>query len=146
PLLMLAALWLIAAAVRLARFNVRAAAGGDAHYRGIPSTMAAGILFTAFLTAEKYSGSQQPGQVLPLHTEAVLDWLPLLLLGGALSMLSPLKVPRLGRTRQPLVDGVLLTLVVSGIFLGAIRRMPEFLLACAMVWLLVSLTYHLRHE
>ena len=81
-------MWVVAVALRLARFNVAAAAGASAHYLGTPSTMAAGILLTAFLTAlQKYG--------VAVRMEFRCSWRQ-----GAVSMLSPLKVPRIGKTRH----------------------------------------------
>src|SRR5262249_48227723 len=52
----IACVYVIAAAARLARFNVKAAADGPvAHYTGVPTTMTAGILGALFLACLKYS-------------------------------------------------------------------------------------------
>jgi CDP-diacylglycerol--serine O-phosphatidyltransferase len=141
PLFVLCAVWLIAVALRLARFNV---AGPQDHYRGTPSTMAAGMLLTAFLTVMKYAGSNQRWRVLPLDTRAWIDWVPLLLVAGAAGMLLPLKVPKLGRTRNQLANIILFLMVAAGLAFGLLRLMPEYLFFCGLVWLAVSFRAHFR--
>jgi CDP-diacylglycerol--serine O-phosphatidyltransferase len=127
PLFALGAVWLIAAALRLARFNLAAPA---AEYRGTPSTMAAGMLLTGFLAALKWG--------------VAVDQAPLLMLAGAAGMLSPLRVPKLGRTRHAVTSGILLLLVVSGLVCGVLRIYPDFLFACGLIWLGVSVVHSLR--
>jgi CDP-diacylglycerol---serine O-phosphatidyltransferase len=141
PLFALCAMWLIAVAIRLARFNV---AGPQSHYLGTPSTMAAGMLLTAFLSVLKYAGSDQPWRILPLDTRAWIDYVPLLLIVGAAGMLSPLKVPKLGRTRNKLTTILLLVAVAVGFVFGLLRLMPEYLFAGGLVWIAVSFAYRVK--
>jgi CDP-diacylglycerol---serine O-phosphatidyltransferase len=129
PLSALCALWVIAAALRLARFNLLPAAP---EYRGTPSTMAAGMLLTGFLAALKYA--------------VAVDGVPLFLVVGAAGMLSPLRVPKLGKTRHTATSGILLLLVVSGLVCGVLRIYPEFLFACGVIWLGVSLYKEIRRS
>jgi phosphatidylserine synthase len=144
--------FVVAAALRLARFNVAAAAGRAAHYRGLPSTMTAGLLLALFVLLLKYA---DPALTRPetfdrwrwlgtARLDGALRWLPLGFLGGAAAMLSPLRVPRLGRTRRRATDALLVALVAVGYVLGLLRQLPEYLVAGAAVWLAVSVAYHLR--
>lgn len=142
----------LAAAVRLARFNVRAQSGPAPHYTGTTSTMTAGILLVLFLTCLKYSA---PGLRAPedtdhwrwldgLQLDAVLPWVPLALPLGAVGMLSPLRVPRLGRTRSRYTDVLLFSAVIFGYSAGLVHALPEYLLGGGIFYLFVCLSFHLR--
>jgi CDP-diacylglycerol--serine O-phosphatidyltransferase len=142
----------IATGLRLARFNVAAERGPAAHYTGTPSTMTAGVLLAGFLACLKYS---DPAFVAPealdgwrllggLRLDAALRYLPLTLLVGAYGMLSPLRVPRLGRTRHLVTTILLLSAVLFGYSIGLARRLPEYLCAGGLAYLIVCASYHLR--
>lgn len=147
------ALFTLAAAVRLGRFNVTAHAEGRvAHYTGTTSTMTAGLMLVLFLTCLKYSA---PSLRAPedtdhwrllggLELDAVLPWTPLMLSIGALGMLSPLRVPRLGRTRSRVTDVILVVAVVLGYAAGLVHALPEYLAGGGLFYLFVCFSYHLR--
>lgn len=142
----------LATALRLARFNLASARGRIEHYLGTPSTMTAGIVGVAFLTVLKYSSpswlapeSSDPWRLFDgLGLDGLLPFLPLLLLVGAAGMLSPLRVPKLGRTRSRVLDGVLAVTVAFGYGVGLFHRLPEYLLAGGLVYLAACVVYHLR--
>lgn len=145
-------LYTVAVAVRLARFNLLQQKGAQHHYTGTPSTMTAGILLSFLLAMLKYA---DPSHAAPerldgwrllggLSTEAVLPWLPLTLLLGAAGMLSPLRVPKLGRAFHPAVTVLLLGAVGFGYTVGAMRRLPEYLCGGGLYYLGVCVAYHLR--
>lgn len=142
----------LAVAVRLARFNVSAARGRAAHYTGTPSTMTAGLVLVLFLTCLKYSA---PSLRVPEETDhwrwlggieldAWLRWTPLLLPLGAAGMLSPLRVPPLGRTRSRVTDVLLLSAVLFGYAAGLVHALPEYLAGGGLFYLFVCFSYHLR--
>jgi CDP-diacylglycerol---serine O-phosphatidyltransferase len=142
----------LAAAVRLARFNVTSQKGRPAHYLGTPSTMTAGIVGVAFLTVLKYSAPAwtAPERSDPWHLldgarlDAALPWLPLVLGLGAFGMVAPLRVPRLGRTGSRVTTVLLGVAVVAGYVAGLFHRLPEYLLAGGLAYLGVCVVYHLR--
>jgi CDP-diacylglycerol--serine O-phosphatidyltransferase len=151
-LVALCAAWTLATAVRLGRFNVAAARGPVAHYRGTPSTMTAGIVGVAFVTLLKYADpswtapeTSDPWRLLDgVRLDAALPWAPLLLALGAAGMLSPLRVPRLGRTRHRALTAALAVAVVAGYGVGLFHRLPEYLLAGGLAYLGVCVAFHLR--
>lgn len=150
------AAWTLATAIRLARFNVASASGPVVHYTGTPSTMTAGIVGVAFLTALKYSDpswiapeSADPWRLLGgARLDATLPFLPLLLLAGAAGMLSPLRVPKLGRTRSRPLTALLAVTVAFGYGAGLFHRLPEYMLAGGLVYLGACVVFHVRarHE
>ena len=151
-LVALCAAWTLATAARLARFNVASASGPVAHYSGTPSTMTAGIVGVAFLTALKYSDAawtapetSDPWRLLDgARLDAALPFLPLLLLLGAAGMLSPLRVPKLGRTRSRALTVVLAVTVAIGYVAGLFHRLPEYMLAGGLVYIGACIVFHLR--
>ncbi len=148
-----AALYVIAAALRLARFNVTAAAPKkSAHYQGVPTTMTAGILLTCTLACFKYAS---PSWILPerldhwrllgpLASDALLAYLPLLLVVGTAAMLSPLRVPRLILRRRRPLDVLALATVLFGYAVGLMRLLPEYLAGGGLLYVGVAVAYHLR--
>jgi CDP-diacylglycerol--serine O-phosphatidyltransferase len=144
--------YVIAVAIRLARFNVMAQKGQQKHYLGTPSTMTAGVLMAFFLFTLKYASpdASAPEQLDnwrlfgPLHTDALIAWLPLTLLIGAAGMLSPLRVPKLGRTFHPAATALLLAAVFFGYSMGIIRRLPEYLVGGGLYYFGICIAYHLR--
>jgi CDP-diacylglycerol--serine O-phosphatidyltransferase len=151
-LIALCASFTLATALRLARFNVASARGRVEHYLGTPSTMTAGIVGVAFLTVLKYSA---PSWIAPessdrwrlldgARLDALLPFLPLLLLVGAVGMLSPLRVPRLGRTKSRALDVFLVVSVTFAYGVGLFHRLPEYMLAGGLGYLVACVVYHLR--
>jgi CDP-diacylglycerol---serine O-phosphatidyltransferase len=144
--------WTLATAIRLARFNVASAHGNVAHYVGTPSTMTAGIVGVAFLTVLKYSAASwtapelsDPWRLLgPVRLDAALPFVPLLLLLGAAGMLSPLRVPKLGRLRSRALTVVLAVTVAVGYTAGLFHRLPEYMLAGGLFYLGACIVFHLR--
>ncbi|HZS41019.1 MAG TPA: CDP-alcohol phosphatidyltransferase family protein [Polyangia bacterium] len=144
--------WVIAVGVRLARFNVAAARGPHQHYTGTPSTMTAGLVLTLFLTCLKYADPRWSAPEThdswrwlgPLRTDALVRWVPLAMVAGAAGMLSPLRVPRLGRTRHRATDALLLAAVLFGYGVGLARRLPEYLFLGGMLYVVLCVAYHLR--
>jgi phosphatidylserine synthase len=154
-LVALCAAWTLATAARLARFNVASASGPVAHYSGTPSTMTAGIVGVAFLTALKYADPSWTAPETPrlddpwrlldgARLDATLPLLPLLLLVGAAGMLSPLRVPKLGRTRSRALTVVLAVTVAIGYVAGLFHRLPEYMLAGGLVYIGACVVFHLR--
>jgi phosphatidylserine synthase len=147
----LAVLYVLGAAVRLARFNVQAK-GGAPGYTGVPSTMTAGILLVTFLVGAKYA---DPAFTAPEvadgwrrlgpGSDLLLRGFPVLLLVGVVGMVSTLRVPRLGRTPHLVTDVILCAVLVVGIGLGLWRHLPEYLLLGGLYYFVRSLVYHVRH-
>jgi phosphatidylserine synthase len=144
--------WTLATAARLARFNVASARGHVAHYLGTPSTMTAGIVGVAFLTVLKYA---DPTWTAPetsdrwhllgaARLDAALSWMPLGLAVGAAGMLSPLRVPKLGRMKSRALTGVVAVTAAAGYLAGLFHRLPEYMLAGGLVYLVACVVFHLR--
>jgi phosphatidylserine synthase len=144
--------WMIAAAVRLARYNVSAASGPVPYYTGTPSTMTSGMVLTLFLVCLKYSDPRFSAPETHdswrwlggLRLDALVRWVPLALPVGAFGMLSPLKVFKLGRTRSRVTDALLLAGVLFGYGVGLARRLPEYLFLGGVLYIGLCIGYHVR--
>lgn len=125
-----AGLYLLAAAVRLARFNVQTHALGPDWSRGLTVTIAAALvaLYALSANARGWSLAALPGLLMLLSLLMVSTlWLPKALPLGAWA-------------RLPFALGVVL---VYG--LGALRRAPELLFALALAYPTLGFTWGALH-
>jgi phosphatidylserine synthase len=142
----------LAAALRLARYNVKAAQGGEGHYRGLPTTMTAGLMLVLFLTCLKYSeaGLRYPEELDHLYLldhirlDIIVPYVPLLLVAGTAAMLSPLRVPKFGRTRSKITTFLLFGSAGLGYLAGLFHALPEYLAGGGLFYLGISIRYHWR--
>ncbi len=125
--------YVVCAAARLARFNVHAAPGGTHEYTGFPTTMTAGFVNTFVLAV----ASRTP-------PPAVARFLPLVIVACAIGMIAPIRVPRLERPKSAVLAVGLAAIVVGGVTLTALRRVPEFGLVTIGAWYLFSVVHHVR--
>ncbi|HOX43372.1 MAG TPA: CDP-alcohol phosphatidyltransferase family protein [Myxococcota bacterium] len=128
-----AVLYVLMAAVRLARFNVRAVSEPSARYfEGVTTTLCGGIVCTALLVGAKWGWPVQVARYFPLV---------LVLLG--LSMVSRIPLPKIV-SRRSRAFNVFQLVAAGGIYVcGVLMILPEYLLALALFYLLVGSTYGL---
>lgn len=120
--------YVVAIAVRLARFNVTTMPMGKYIFYGIPTTAVGGILSLSYLTWSKFS--------LP---ETWMAPIPFILLIASFAMISNIPVPKMKRTKNLPFDIFLFTCVFASYILGFARRNPEFILSCAAGFLLYGI-------
>ncbi len=157
-LLMVAcSVWILACAVRLARYNITSEDGQSVGvikiFFGVPTTLAGGTLVTWFLALYKYSptGDGFPYKPEPFSGMLLLGelqtptevwrYIPIVMLLGAYLMVSSLRVPKLGVMRSKVATAVVFVLVISGGICGYVRVFPEYMVAMPSVWLVVSLIW-----
>jgi len=128
-----AALYALMAAVRLARFNVRAvAAPGARYFEGVTTTLCGGIVCTSLLVGAKWGWPVEVARYFPLV---------LVLLG--LSMVSRIPLPKI-LPRRSRVFNTFQMLAAGGIYVcGVLMILPEYMLALALFYVLVGSTYGL---
>ncbi len=126
------AFYFLMTAVRLARFNAVEHVPGERSFVGIPTTLSGAIIATTFLVALKY---QVPGPWL----SAFLGLMPVLGLG----MVSRLPVPKIGKRENRAMNGFQIINVVGVYLCGIAMIVPEYLMAVALVYLLVGTTHGL---
>lgn len=148
------AAWVLANAFRLSRFNIVSVKQPLSVYFGVPTTLAAGILVIWYLVLLKYSpGDFQWGSPDTLGFPRILgDWeislapwryLPIIMLGGALLMVSNVPIPKLGKKSSRKVTIVMLFLVIVGYACGFSRSLPDLMAWMPTSWLVYSLIWGL---
>ena len=119
------ALYVVALAVRLARFNITA--GSDAVFLGIPGTVIGAVVAAGYLTASKY------GLPEPLYAYA-----PVLLVAGAIAMVSSVRLPKLKARKSKALTVFQFSNVAIAYVVGPLMLFPEYLLGLALVYLVVG--------
>jgi len=120
-------LYVIAAALRLAKFNVVTETYGSKFFFGIPTTVCGALVASYFLTARKYA--------LPIRT---LEALPVVMIVLALLMVSRIPFPKVGRRETLVMNAFTLVNVFFVYLCGLLRIFPEFLLGCAVIYPVVG--------
>ncbi len=119
--------FVIATALRLAKFNVLADDYGKDFFFGFPTTAAGALVAVSYLTAIKYG--------LPIMFVKALPGL-LLLLG--LLMVSRMPLPAYSR-RQAAWLNIFQFVNFAGIYIcGFFRIFPEYIMACGLLYLVVG--------
>jgi CDP-diacylglycerol--serine O-phosphatidyltransferase len=117
------ALHVVAAAGRLARFNISEPPLGDRLFYGVPSTLMGAVLASTYLTWEKYSSS-----------ELVLLVGPALLVVGAGLMVSNLRLPKLKSRRNRAFNIFQIANIVVAYVFAPLMLFPEYLLTLAVAY------------
>ena len=126
-----AIVYVACAALRLAKFNV-STRSSDTHFAGIPTTLSGAILTGYFLSVTKY-------QLAPYFVLV----LPALAVVLALLMVSRLPLPKLSFRHHWAINAIQGVNLVCVYVFGLLRVFPEYLLAVALVYLLVGGTFSL---
>lgn len=133
----LCALYVVAACLRLAKFNVLAAVtptGGPKVFFGLPSTFAGGLIANTYIIADKY-------EVAP-----VLQAMPVIAFVLGLLMLSNLPMPKLV-PRKNMVFNVFQGVNIVVVYVTAMFRLvPEYLLGNVLVYLVVGFGWGFAHR
>lgn len=129
-LLVAVGMFVLAGAMRLARFNLSSQQPGDGWFLGIPITAAGGgLTATAVILLAKYEGI---AEAMPLHA-----YLPVLMFVLALAMVSRLRFPKIRRRDNKFINAFQGFNFVATYYCGITRSFPEFLFSMA-VFLLIS--------
>jgi phosphatidylserine synthase len=152
-LLMVAcACWVLAATFRLARYNITPddetpRLGSLKIFFGVPTTLAASLLVTAFLSFYKYGPPGDMFPALPRHfggprlfgdietPTALWRYFPFAMIAGAYLMASTLRMPKLGVMRSKLVSVIIYGLAVAVGLCGLARVFPEYMLIPPALWM-----------
>ena len=145
--------FLICVASRLSRFNTtRDQPAAKRMFVGWPTTYIGGMLAATFVLALRYgdptwSAADPGGDALRVLGDVRIDGLmralPWLLLPAAAAMVSTLRMPRASRTGRRWLDVLLFASMATGYGLGLGRQCPEYLVAGGLVYLAISVHYHL---
>lgn len=122
--------FVLAGAMRLARFNLSSDRPSSGWFAGIPITAAGGgLTSTAVILLVRYDTIAES---LPLHA-----YLPVLMFVLALAMISTLRFPKITKRRSKVINAFQLFNVVATYYCGITRSYPEFLFGMG-IFLLVS--------
>ncbi len=142
--------YVLASAVRLARFNLDAQSGGYGVYFGIPMPLAASGLVTVLMAGMKYSsdGLYRTWTLDPrlfgrfLVPQWAYEYYFVLVLLVAAGMVSSLRVPKpkWDRERMPLTLYVLANAIAVYVLIP-LQALPEVLIFSAYQWIVVSAVF-----
>jgi CDP-diacylglycerol--serine O-phosphatidyltransferase len=129
-LLVAVGIFVLAGAMRLARFNLSSHKPIRGWFTGVPITAAgAGLAATVVILLARHGGIAES---LPLHI-----YLPILMVVLALLMVSTLRFPKIVRRRSKVINSFKAFNVAASYYCGITRSYPEFLFAMS-VFLLAS--------
>lgn len=131
-LLGLGALYAIAAALRLAKFNITTATNDPRFFRGLPSTSSGGLLASAFLAHQELGLARDltPAFAVFMAVNAVL-------------MVSNLPQPKLALSKSRPVLAFQLAVMLSVFVLIPLHRFPTYLIAVAATYTVGGFVYGL---
>ena len=142
-------LYAIAAAFRLARFNI--SKGNNDFFFGIPTTFAGGIVASALVCLVKYGAAAwQPAQeTFPgwrlLGSYDATGWgyyFPFLLIFCAYMMVSTWRIPKAGKLKHRALNIYCTTSMIFGWVIGIPRLLPEFMPLGALQYFLIAFYAH----
>jgi CDP-diacylglycerol--serine O-phosphatidyltransferase len=112
--------FVLAGAMRLARFNLATDKPRTGWFLGIPITVAGGgLISTAVILLVRYD---EIAGAMPLHA-----YLPILMFVLALGMISTIRFPKITKRNSMLVNGFQMFNILATYYCGIMRSYPEFL-------------------
>jgi len=137
-LLVCLSLYVVAAAIRLARYNAVEDESQSEWFSGFPSTLAGGINVAVIIIAYKYQF---------FYEENKLLFIPAGILAlSAVLMLSPLRLPKLKLRKSKLVNGLQFAGISSCYVCGFAMIYSEYILFVASSYSLFGILYGLSHK
>ncbi len=129
-LLVSVAVFVLAGAMRLARFNLATDKPPSGWFTGLPITAAGGgLVSTGVILLIRYD---EIAAAMPLHA-----YLPIIMFVLALGMISSIRFPKIVRRKNNFINAFQLFNVVASYYCGITRSYPEFLFFMGL-FLLIS--------
>jgi CDP-diacylglycerol--serine O-phosphatidyltransferase len=129
-LLVSVAVFVLAGAMRLARFNLATGKPPSGWFAGLPITAAGGgLVSTGVILLIRY---EEIAAAMPLHA-----YLPIIMFVLALGMISSIRFPKIVRRKNNFINAFQLFNVVASYYCGITRSYPEFLFFMGL-FLLIS--------
>jgi CDP-diacylglycerol--serine O-phosphatidyltransferase len=129
-LLLACGVFVLAGAMRLARFNLGTGQPGKGWFTGVPITAAGGGLLSSMVLVLLYH--QDTSSVLPLHL-----YLPIIMFVLAILMVSRLRCPKAVVRKSMLINIFQFTNIAAIVVCGVLRIFPEYLFSIG-VFLLIA--------
>ena len=131
-LLVSVGVFVLAGAMRLARFNLSSQQPRTGWFAGIPITAAGGgLVSTAVILLTRHG---EIAGSLPLHL-----YLPVAMFVLALGMISTIRYPKIKRRKSNVINGFQVFVVVSTYYCGITRSYPEFLFSMGLFLLIAGI-------
>ncbi len=126
--------YVVATAMRLARFNISDPPGGDKVFYGIPTTFLGALVAALYLVWDVHG--------LP---EAYLKGFPGLMLFGGMAMVSNVKLPKLKPRKSKAFNLFQIANIGAVYILVPLRLFPEYMLGLLAAYLIVGVGYFLLY-
>jgi CDP-diacylglycerol--serine O-phosphatidyltransferase len=131
-LLLSVGMFVLAGAMRLARFNLHSGEPRTGWFAGIPTTAAGGgLVSTAVILL---AINPEVADSLPLHA-----YLPIAMFVLALGMVSRIRYPKIIRRESNIINAFQVFVIVSTYYCGITRSYPEFLFSMALFLLITGI-------
>jgi CDP-diacylglycerol--serine O-phosphatidyltransferase len=129
-LLATSGLYVLAVAVRLARFNISEPANGHSFFYGLPTTLMGALLAGFYLTWEKYGLGI-----------GILRLAPLVFFVAGLSMVSSIRLPKLKARKTTVANVFQFGNVLMAYILGPLMLFPEYLFALPLAYMIWGVSF-----
>jgi CDP-diacylglycerol--serine O-phosphatidyltransferase len=124
--------FVLAGAMRLARFNLATDKPRSGWFAGLPITAAGGgLVSTGVILLIRYD---EIAAAMPLHA-----YLPIIMFVLALGMISSIRFPKIVRRKNNFINGFQLFNVVASYYCGITRSYPEFLFFMGLFLLITGI-------
>jgi CDP-diacylglycerol--serine O-phosphatidyltransferase len=124
--------FVLAGAMRLARFNLTTDKPRTGWFAGIPITAAGGgLLSSSVILLVRY---EDIADSLPLHA-----YLPVVMFVLALGMMSTIRFPKITRRKSNIINGFQIFVVIGTYYCGITRSYPEFLFFMGLFLLIAGI-------
>ena len=131
-LLVSVAVFVLAGAMRLARFNLTSDTPRSGWFLGLPITAAGGgLLSTGVILLIRY---EEIAAAMPLHA-----YLPIVMFVLALGMISTIRFPKITKRKSNIINGFQLFNVLASYYCGITRSYPEFLFFMGLFLLITGI-------
>ena len=125
-------LYVLAVAVRLARFNISTPPHGDQFFYGFPTTLMGAILGAFYLTREAYGTAVGLG---------LLEFTPLILFMAGLCMVSTIRIPKLKHRKSLFANIFQYGNVTVAYILAPMMLLPEVLFVMPLIYIAWGVTH-----
>lgn len=131
-LLVSVGVFVLAGAMRLARFNLTTDQPRSGWFAGIPITGAGGgLVSTGVILLVRY---EDIAALMPLHL-----YLPIAMFVLALGMISTIRFPKIAKRESKLINGFQIVNAIASIYCGVTRSFPEYLFFMGMFLLIAGI-------
>jgi CDP-diacylglycerol--serine O-phosphatidyltransferase len=131
-LLVAVALFVLAGAMRLARFNLTAEESTDGWFAGVPITAAGGGLISSLVLVLIHH--DEFASLMPLHL-----YLPVLMFVLAILMVSRLRFPKAKRRASNVINAFQAVAIAGIYYCGITRSYPEYLFAMGLFLMIAGI-------